>query len=97
MTVEKVTKLKLAEASAPSEDLVMEKFNSKAEEIRNYLAENKGRKVGFAMIGYCRENKGCASTFATYFLDDPLDGYILPEMARARLEALRDDQGEDED
>ena len=90
--MDNVRKLRLAEDVEPSENILMKRFSEKTEEVSDFLKENKN--CGFALVAYSRAERGTLTTFATYFLHDPIDGYALPDLVKERIINIRDESKE---
>lgn len=63
-------------------------FDEKAAEIRDFLSQHE--KCGFVIAAYARIG-GCEMTeAAAYWVDDVMDSYVLPEMAKMAVIRLRE-------
>lgn len=81
-----VVKLKLADR--PNEEkAVLEAWDRKHAEIREWI-EGHGNG-GFLIVAFHRE-PGEAITAVDYFVKDPMDLFILPDLAKEKLRAKRD-------
>lgn len=66
-------------------------FNEKVEEIREFL--NAHERTGFAIVAYAKIADRNLTEVAAYSVDDALDSYSLPEMAKYAVIRIREQNG----
>lgn len=63
-------------------------FDEKAAEIRDFLSRHE--RCGFAIIAYAKTGDRNLTEMGAYSVDDAMDSYVLPEMAKMAVIRIRE-------